>query len=186
MPVDLRVGTPHEGMNVTPKPEQEQEQDFLQRLGVGCITRDPSSKVKKPLITVGEAVQKPPLSLVVLPSFVRWSSIVKILMHPIGQQYIYPRLYFSASNEIFVFTLILTWAITLATHPDQIFKHPFRPFIGSLNPWCGSHLNSGPHIDLLIPPCALLSALAGTTRQRRTSRSLCAAATCTFAGRTPN
>ena len=114
-----------------------------------------------------------------VPKAFRWFSIGKLISQPLEERFIYPRQYFAASNETFFLTLVLTWALTLAFHPEQIFEHPARRFIGSLNPWCGCRLNSGPHLlparlanssrsmavmthprplhDLLIPPVRFLS-----------------------------
>ena len=67
----------------------------------------------------------------------RHFSIIKLLNQPLDALEFQPKLYFSASQEVFLYTLILTWAVTLYVSPEQIFEHPFRPVIGSLNPCFG-------------------------------------------------
>ena len=63
--------------------------------------------------------------------------LIKLLNQPLEQRLFYPRAYLGASDEVFGLTLITTWLFTLAFYPEQIFEHPARPIIGSLNPCFG-------------------------------------------------
>ena len=64
-------------------------------------------------------------------------ALLDLLVQPLGERTIYPRVYLSASHEMFGITLILTWVLTLIWFPKQIFKHPAKPIIGSFNPCFG-------------------------------------------------
>ena len=65
------------------------------------------------------------------------SNIVKLLNSPADSRTLHPRVYRAAAADIFTVTLVLTWGITLIFHPEQIFDHPARKIIGSLNPCFG-------------------------------------------------
>ena len=62
---------------------------------------------------------------------------VELLSQPLEARKFDPSIYRNAAGEIFTITLLLTWAMTLLWHPEQIFDHPARPIIGSLNPCFG-------------------------------------------------
>ena len=65
------------------------------------------------------------------------SWIIRLLNAPLDDLVVYPRRYLAASHEVFLYTLIVTWVITLIFHPEQIFDHPAQPIIGSFNPCFG-------------------------------------------------
>ena len=110
----------------------------------GGLFRPPSRNDKSSRIPAPEPLSQSTRACNVPKAF-RWLSIGKLISQPLEERFIYPRKYYAAANEVFFLTLVLTWALTLAFHPEQIFEHPARRFIGSLNPWCGCRLNSGPH-----------------------------------------
>lgn len=64
-------------------------------------------------------------------------ALVDLLVQPLGVRTVYPRVYLSASHEVFGITLITTWILTLIFFPKQVFKHPAKPIIGSFNPCFG-------------------------------------------------
>jgi len=66
-----------------------------------------------------------------------YMSILDLLRQDLEVRVFHPTQYLSASHEVFGITLIITWALTLAFHPEQIFDHPARPIIGSFNPCFG-------------------------------------------------
>jgi len=55
----------------------------------------------------------------------------------LDQRIFYPRIYLSASLEMFALALAVTWSITMIWKPDQVLKHPAKPIIGSHNPCFG-------------------------------------------------
>ena len=64
-------------------------------------------------------------------------SLVTLLNQPLNERVFEPTKYLGASHEVFGFTLIVTWIITLIYRPEQIFNHPARSIIGSFNPCFG-------------------------------------------------
>ena len=66
-----------------------------------------------------------------------FSGIITLLNQPLDERIFDPRVYLGASHEVFAITLVVTWLLTLALRPEQIFSHPARPIIGSFNPCFG-------------------------------------------------
>ena len=81
------------------------------------------------------------------------SNIVKLLNSPADSRTLHPRVYRAAAADIFTVTLVLTWGITLIFHPEQIFDHPARKIIGSLNPCFGWDYPPASYIALLLCSC---------------------------------
>mmetsp|Transcript_7110 Transcript_7110/g.18189 ORF Transcript_7110/g.18189 Transcript_7110/m.18189 type:complete len:297 (-) Transcript_7110:204-1094(-) len=80
------------------------------------------------------AMRAPPL----FPKFITDNfATFALISQPRAERYVFPRLLLSASHEVFGYTLAITWFITLVKFPEQIFDHPARPIIGSLNPCFG-------------------------------------------------
>ena len=66
-----------------------------------------------------------------------YSCLLTLLNQPITTMVVEPKTYFRASNELVVFTLAISWSVTLWFNPDAIFNHPARNFVGHLNPCFG-------------------------------------------------
>eukprot|EP00316_Scyphosphaera_apsteinii_P023754 CAMPEP_0119325422 /NCGR_PEP_ID=MMETSP1333-20130426/65759_1 /TAXON_ID=418940 /ORGANISM="Scyphosphaera apsteinii, Strain RCC1455" /LENGTH=328 /DNA_ID=CAMNT_0007333403 /DNA_START=58 /DNA_END=1044 /DNA_ORIENTATION=+ len=78
------------------------------------------------------------------------SSLLKIAGSPVDSCVLKPRLYLSASHEVFGLTLVICWAITLFYDKSQIFDHPARPIIGSLNPCFGWDYPPAQYIAIVL------------------------------------
>mmetsp|Transcript_59815 Transcript_59815/g.177668 ORF Transcript_59815/g.177668 Transcript_59815/m.177668 type:complete len:317 (-) Transcript_59815:222-1172(-) len=72
----------------------------------------------------------------VTPSL-EFSSLIKLLATPVDACIITPKLYFQASNELTVVTLVACWTITLAYDYKLAWDHPARNYVGHLNPCFG-------------------------------------------------
>ena len=80
-------------------------------------------------------------------------SAVNLLNQPLNERVFDPKIYLSATHEVFGFTLIITWIITLIYRPEQIFNHPARSIIGSFNPTFGWDYPPASYIALVC--CSL-------------------------------
>jgi hypothetical protein len=69
--------------------------------------------------------------------FTEYSSLLKLLNQPVNVSIVEPKQYFRASNELVVFTLVVSWSISLTFNPSAVFNHPARNFVGHLNPCFG-------------------------------------------------
>lgn len=78
------------------------------------------------------------------------SWIIRLLNAPLDDLVVYPRRYLAASHEVFLYTLIVTWVITLIFHPEQIFDHPAQPIIGSFNPCFGWDYPPASYISVVL------------------------------------
>ena len=82
------------------------------------------------------------------------SGLIELLNQPLNERIFDPRMYLGASHEVFGITLVITWAITLAFHPEQVFDHPARPIIGSFNPCFGWDYPPASYVALVCCRCA--------------------------------
>ena len=64
-------------------------------------------------------------------------TFLDLAFQPIDERIVRPKMYMSASNEVFGITLIVCWLVTLIWFPEQIWDHPARAVIGHFNPCMG-------------------------------------------------
>ena len=77
----------------------------------------------------------------VTPSL-EFSSLAKLLATPVDACIITPKLYFQASNELTVVTLVACWTITLAYDYKLAWDHPARNYV----------VRSQPRTDRAVTP----------------------------------
>jgi len=73
----------------------------------------------------------------VLASAPKFFCLYKICVAPIASAVVLPKIYFAASNELVLLTLIVCWTITLIYDHHQALDHPARNFVGHFNPCFG-------------------------------------------------
>ena len=95
----------------------------------------------------------------------RWSAIAFLLTQPRDDQTIYTTKYLGATHEIFVWSLLICWTVSLIFTPEMVFNHPAREATWHFNPCFGwdfppASLGRALHLRLLPQ-------VVGTARDRR-------------------
>jgi hypothetical protein len=80
-----------------------------------------------------------------------WGCLLTLLGQNLDEQVIYPRYYLGASLELFAFTIVLSFAVTLAVDPKQVWEHPLRNSVGgAVNPCFGWDFPPMSYVSQLI------------------------------------
>ena len=80
----------------------------------------------------------------------RWSAIAFLLTQPRDDQTIYTTKYLGAAHEIFVWSLLICWTVSLIFTPEMVFNHPAREATWHFNPCFGWDFPPASY----IAPCA--------------------------------
>ena len=80
----------------------------------------------------------------------KYFGFVKLFNQPLEDKVFYPRRYLAASHEIFLYTLVISFVVTLLVHPEQISAHPAKAIIGSVNPCFGWDYAPASYIAMVL------------------------------------
>ena len=80
----------------------------------------------------------------------RWSAIAFLLTQPRDDQTIYTTKYLGAAHEIFVWSLLICWTVSLIFTPEMVFNHPAREATWHFNPCFGWDFPPASYIAVIL------------------------------------